>query len=64
MAKNLIEKLTKTHSLTVNGVFDYETMSIEIEEVGVLTLQDLMVNFNEKQIKLSIQSKNEEEIEI
>lgn len=64
MAKSkLTEKITETHQLSAEGVLDLDSSSIEIEEVGALSLEELLVNFNGKTVKLSVQTKTEKEIE-
>ena len=64
MAKpKLTERVIEQHTLSAEGILDLESNSIEIEEVGALTLEDLLVNFDGTTVKLSVQTKTEKEIE-
>lgn len=64
MAKpKLTERVVEQHTLVAEGILDLESGSIEIEEVGALTLQELLVNFEGKTVKLSVQTKTEKDIE-
>lgn len=64
MAKaKLTEKVTETHALTAEGILNLDNATIEIEEVGIFTLEELLVNFNGKNVKVSVQTKTEKDIE-
>ena len=64
MAKpKLTERVIVQQTLSAEGILDLDSNSIEIEEVGALTLEELLVNFDGKTVKLSVQTKTEKEIE-
>lgn len=64
MAKpKLSEKLVETHSLVAEGYLDCANQTIEIEEVGVVALDNLLANFDGKFVKVSVQCKDEKELD-
>lgn len=63
MAKKLNEKVIEKHTLGAEGFLDLERGTIEIEEVGVLSLQELLSNFDGKLVKVSVQTQTEKDIE-
>ena len=45
--------------VSIEGIYDHENKTIEVEEVGTKTLDDVMAKFNCANIKMSIKISNE-----
>lgn len=56
MAKvKYIENLT----VSIEGIYDHENKTIEVEEIGTKELDEIMAKFNGSNIKMSIKIQNE-----
>ena len=51
MAKS---KLQEKHTLNAEGIFDVNDMTLEIEEIGTKSLNEILAPFNGETIKLTI----------
>lgn len=56
MAKS---KYQESCMVSIEGIYDHENKTIEVEEVGTKTLDDVMAKFNGANIKMSIKISNE-----
>lgn len=56
MAKS---KYQESCVVNIEGIYDHENKTIEVEEVGTKTLDDVMAKFNGANIKMSIKISNE-----
>ena len=56
MAKS---KYSEKHTISVEGIFNSDDMSIEIEDIGVKELSEILNKFNGCNIKLSISLGND-----
>lgn len=69
MAKKLInEKITNTHTLTIEGSLSVDSLQegaiiCEVEEVGEVDLKQYLDKFNSAYVKISITDKTEETVE-
>lgn len=52
-------KYTEKHTVSVEGIFNADDMSIEIEDVGVKELADILSKFNGCNIKFSVSLGND-----
>lgn len=57
MGKKFIEK----HSLAVEGMLDIKEMTLDIEEVGTKSLEEILAKFDGDVIKISVNKSNEVE---
>lgn len=56
MAKS---KYTEKHTVSVEGIFNADDMSIEIEDIGTKELAEILNKFNGCNIKLSVSLGND-----
>jgi hypothetical protein len=51
MAKS---KISEKFSLSVEGILDTEEMTVDVEEIGTKSLKELLKDFNDKSVKISV----------
>lgn len=56
MAKS---KYQESCVVNIEGIYDHENKTIEVEEIGTKALEDIMAKFNGANIKMSIKISNE-----
>jgi len=56
MAKSPIKEV---HSLTLEGILDLNTMTMEFDEIGKKDLKNLLEKFDEESVTVTIKLKND-----
>jgi hypothetical protein len=47
-------KISEKFSLSVEGILDIEKMTVDVEEIGTKSLNELLKDFNDKTVKISV----------
>jgi hypothetical protein len=47
-------KISEKFSLSVEGILDIEEMTVDVEEIGTKSLKELLKDFNDKTVKISV----------
>lgn len=52
-------KYSENLTVSIEGIYDHENKSIEVEDIGTKELDEIMQKFNGASIKMSIKIQNE-----
>jgi hypothetical protein len=51
--------ISESHQITLSGILNLATMSMEFEELGSKNLKDLLGKFDEESVTLTVKLKND-----
>jgi len=57
----MASKIKETHTKVVTGILNLDNFTIEVEDVGTLTIKELFMKFNGEEVSITVKKVENEE---